>query len=227
MLKRTPNRIEATKEFMIDINVDWSQIETVLLDMDGTLLDLHYDNYFWRQHLPAVYAEQKGISPDDALEELELVFTRFMGTLDWYCVDFWSTMLSLDIMRYKQEVAHKIGYRPNAQSFLQLCRENVSDLRLITNAHRKVLDLKIVYTELDQYFDCLICSHELNAPKEDVKFWHNLSRMASFNPKTSLFIDDSEPVLDAAASYGIGHIFSIEKPDSKQERSLLSKYPMI
>ena len=25
----------------------WRDIDTVLLDMDGTLLDLHYDNHFW------------------------------------------------------------------------------------------------------------------------------------------------------------------------------------
>ena len=33
--------------------IDWTSIDTVLLDMDGTLLDLHYDNAFgfvkWEQ----------------------------------------------------------------------------------------------------------------------------------------------------------------------------------
>ena len=41
---------------------DWENIETVLLDMDGTLLDLHFDNHFWLQHVPVCYAEKHGLS---------------------------------------------------------------------------------------------------------------------------------------------------------------------
>ncbi|MEC8348362.1 MAG: haloacid dehalogenase, partial [Pseudomonadota bacterium] len=29
--------------------LDWQNIDTVLLDVDGTLLDLHYDNFVWDQ----------------------------------------------------------------------------------------------------------------------------------------------------------------------------------
>ena len=31
---------------------DWSCIEVVCLDMDGTVLDLHFDNLFWLEVLP-------------------------------------------------------------------------------------------------------------------------------------------------------------------------------
>ena len=194
---------------MINVEIAWSQIDTVLLDMDGTLLDLHYDNYFWRQHLPAIYGKQKNLSPQRALKELEPLFLKYSGTLDWYCVNFWSDKLQLDIMQHKNEVADKIAYRPRAQFFLENCRQHVTDLRLITNAHRKVLNLKIEHTKLDKYFDSLVCSHELNAPKEDLLFWQNLYEMKSFNAARTLFIDDSESVLDAAANYGIGHILSL------------------
>ena len=27
--------------------IDWTQLDTILLDMDGTLLDLEFDNHFW------------------------------------------------------------------------------------------------------------------------------------------------------------------------------------
>ncbi len=212
---------------MINVEIAWSQIDTVLLDMDGTLLDLHYDNYFWRQHLPAIYGKQKNLSPQQALKELEPLFLKYSGTLDWYCVNFWSDKLQLDIMQHKNEVADKIAYRPRAQIFLENCRQHVTDLRLITNAHRKVLNLKIEHTKLDKYFDSLVCSHELNAPKEDLLFWQNLYEMKSFNATRTLFIDDSESVLDAAANYGIGHIYSIEQPDLSCQRVDTSKYQMI
>lgn len=209
------------------MEIDWSKIETVLLDMDGTLLDLHFDNYFWRQHLPKVYSEHHDLPHQESLSYLEPLFKSHQGTLNWYCVDFWSEQLGLDIMQHKSDVAHKIGYRPQAREFLKNCQQQVSDLRLITNAHRKVLNLKIQYTGLDQYFHQDICSHELGAAKEDQQFWIALNQLQAFDPQKTLFIDDSETVLDAANEYGIEYLFSIAKPDSQNHRRSASKYPMI
>ena len=48
------------------MNLDWHTIDTVLLDMDGTLLDLYYDNHFWREHVPMRFAEKQKISLDQA-----------------------------------------------------------------------------------------------------------------------------------------------------------------
>ena len=39
----------------------WPEIHTVLLDMDGTLLDLRFDNHFWRELVPERYAERHGL----------------------------------------------------------------------------------------------------------------------------------------------------------------------
>lgn len=209
------------------MQIDWSQIKTVLLDMDGTLLDLHFDNYFWRTHIPKIFAQKNGISQTNAIEKLTPLFEQHMGTLEWYCVDFWSDQLGFDIMTYKREVSEKIAYRPNAQAFLKQCQTHVNDLRLITNAHRKVLDLKIQYTQIDQYFDSMHCSHELNYPKEQQQFWHNLKKIKHFDPEATLFLDDSETVLESAYDFGIKHIYSIAKPDSQKERNAASKFMMI
>ena len=68
------------------MKIDWSNIETVLLDMDGTLLDLHFDNYFWKTHVPIIYARKNDITPEQAFEKLLPHFQQHMGTLEWYCV---------------------------------------------------------------------------------------------------------------------------------------------
>ncbi len=57
-------------------NVDWSQVDTVLLDMDGTLLDLHFDNRFWNEHLPRCYAQARGLDEAAARAELMPVFAQ-------------------------------------------------------------------------------------------------------------------------------------------------------
>ena len=130
-------------------------------------------------------------------------------------------------MALKSEVAHKIAFRPSAQAFLERCKQESNDVRMITNAHRKVLQLKIVKTGIDQYFDQLLCSHELNHPKEDARFWECLYRDKEFDPKRTLFIDDTESVLESAERYGIKYLYSIAKPDSMMDRKAPSRFPML
>ena len=209
------------------MNIDWQNIDTVLLDMDGTLLDLHFDNHFWLEHLPAVMAQQKGMQASGARAHLRALYEQHVGTLKWYCVDFWSDELSLDIMALKADVAHKIGYRPNAQRFLQRCNQESSDVRMVTNAHRKILDLKIIHTKIDQYFDQMLCSHELDYPKERIEFWQRLQDHHAYDPARTLLVDDNETVLEAANQYGISHLYSIAKPDSQLQRETPSRFEMI
>jgi len=209
------------------MKIDWQNIDTVLLDMDGTLLDLHFDNYFWLEHLPSVIAQRNGCELEGAREHLTSLYQRHIGTLNWYCVDFWNEQVGFDIMQHKAAVSNRISYRPNAQSFLKRCKQQSDDVRLVTNAHRKILNLKIEHTQIDQYFDQMLCSHELNYPKERIEFWDRLQAHQAFDPLRTLFLDDNESVLETASEYGIGHIYSIAKPDSQCEREVPSRFPMI
>jgi len=47
-------------------DIAWQEVDTVLLDMDGTLLDLAFDNYFWQKLVPETYGAKLGISPQAA-----------------------------------------------------------------------------------------------------------------------------------------------------------------
>ena len=209
------------------MEIDWNKIDTVLLDMDGTLLDLHFDNYFWRHHMPQAYAAKKGLSLEDTLRYLAPLFEKWSGKLEWYCVNHWSEYLDIDIMALKREVADRVAYRPKAQEFLKACNRETNDVRMITNGHRRVLDLKIERTSIDRYFDQLICSHELGFPKEEQGFWVALQKVAQFDPEKTLFIDDNDSVLESAQKYGIGYLYSIESPDSQRPREKPSQFTEI
>lgn len=194
----------------------WPAIDTVLLDMDGTLLDLHFDNHFWLEHLPQRYAELHGISRQQADAELLPLFHQHAGQLNWYCTDFWSRELNLSVRELKREVAHLIALRPDADTFLAAIRAAGKRVALITNAHRDSLSLKLERIELAPYFDRLISSHDYGVPKEDQQFWHALHTDWPFDPARTLFIDDSLPILRSARTFGIAHLLAVRQPDSRQ-----------
>lgn len=195
--------------------LNWPAIDTVLLDMDGTLLDLHFDNHFWLDYLPQRYAEHHGISRALADAELVPLFRQHAGQLNWYCTDFWSRELGLSIRDLKREVAHLIALRPDADLFLATLRRAGKRVVLITNAHRDSLSLKMERVELAPWFDRMISSHDYGYPKEDPQFWQALQADCPFDPARALFIDDSLPILRAAGTHGIAHLLAVRRPDSQ------------
>lgn len=206
--------------------INWQIIDTVMLDMDGTLLDLHYDNHFWMIHLPKRYADIHNISVVESERQLHQQILSIKGTLNWYCLDYWSDNLELDIAELKKETQHKIKQRPHVDTFLSALKQSGKDIYLVTNAHRKGIDIKLSVTPIKPYFDDIISSHDYQHPKEDQAFWQMLHSQVDFDCERTLFIDDNLCVLNAAATYGIKHILGIHQPDSQKER-VLSDVPAI
>ncbi len=202
--------------------INWSNIDTVLLDMDGTLLDLHYDNYFWASYLPKRYAEIKGLGLEEVQQQLEKHIRSLEGTLNWYCLEYWSKALDIDIGKIKAEadIKHKIKERPYSLEFLAFLQDQKKTVALVTNAHPIGLDIKLALTSIGQYFDHTITSHQFQYPKEEQAFWHHLQQHLPFDPKRTLFIDDNYRVLQSAKQYGIAYNLGIHQPDSQIERRL-------
>ncbi|MGH8283527.1 MAG: GMP/IMP nucleotidase [Gammaproteobacteria bacterium] len=206
---------------------DWSRVHTVFLDMDGTLLDLHFDNYFWREHVPLRYGERHGLSLVDAKAELMPRFRAMEGTLQWYCLDYWSQELDLDIVALKRELRHLIRVQPQAGDFLYRLRQSERRLVLVTNAHADALTLKLECTHIDRHLHRVVSSHALGYPKETFGFWEKLYEIEPFNPDNSLLADDSLPVLRAAREYGIRQVFAMRRPDSQQPAREISEFASV
>ena len=195
--------------------VNWEQIDTVLLDMDGTLLDLHFDNFFWREHVPLRYAQKHALSLEVAKSKLYDRFRNMEGTIQWYCVDYWTEQLDMDIAQLKAEVDHLIAVHPFVIDFLDAVRKTGKTVALVTNAHQKSLMLKLDKTALHNHIEHLICSHEFGMPKEEVIFWDRLKQRLPFEKQSTLLIDDSLSVLRSAQNYGIANLLAVHKPDSQ------------
>ncbi|HTE42264.1 MAG TPA: GMP/IMP nucleotidase [Steroidobacteraceae bacterium] len=206
---------------------EWSTIDTVLLDMDGTLLDLRFDNYFWQELVPARFAESRGMPLDAAHAELSPRFAAHQGTLAWYSTDFWSHELKLDIMGLKRAAREQIGWLPGAERFVSSMRAAGKQLLLVTNAHPDSLQIKHEHTGLGRYFNALVSSHQFGFPKEHPSFWTVLQREHPFAAHRTLFIDDSLPVLRAARGHGIAHVVAITHPDSSQAQRVCDEFAAV
>ncbi|MDD5319595.1 MAG: GMP/IMP nucleotidase [Methylococcales bacterium] len=207
--------------------INWKEIDTVLLDMDGTLLDLNFDNHFWKEFVPLKFAEKQGLSATAAKQQLEPHFKSMEGKLEWYCLDYWSEILQLDIAALKAEISGLIAVLPHVTEFLEKLQQSSQKVLLVTNAHRDSLELKMEKTCLQPFFDGIISSHDLGFAKEHVQFWSLLQQQQPFEKHSTLLIDDSLSVLNSARLFGIVHLISVSKPDSKQPKKNVSDFPAI
>lgn len=194
--------------------VDWTRIDTVLLDMDGTLLDLRFDNWFWQDLIPEHYARVHGLSAQRTREILRPKFLASMGTLDWYCVDYWSRELGLEVTRIKQTVREHVQFLPGVEVFLAMLKRKRKRAVLVTNAHPATLAIKNQHVDLRQYLDFCYSTHPFGVPKEHPDFWARFHAAEPFDRDRTLFIDDSVPVLQAAANFGIRELRAVRHPDS-------------
>ena len=204
--------------------LNWSKIDTVLLDMDGTLLDLHYDSHFWLNVIPAQHALARGISLDAAKADILKRYQAVSGQIQWYCLDYWEQQLSLPIMELKRESQHLIKMREDVPHFLTELKKAGKELILLTNAHPESVMLKFEHTAIDNYLDGVVSTHEYGVSKEQQSLWHQVQKDLGFNKSRTLFVDDSIAVLNAAREYGIEHLLAVANPDSQQPHTEITDY---
>lgn len=210
-----------------DPKIDWQLIDTVMLDMDGTLLDKHFDDYFWEEHVPEVFARENGINFWDAYEMLMKEYKKREGTLDWTDLDFWSDKLHLNIADMKEKMNHLINIHPYVIDFLEFCRHRAKRIYLVTNAHRKTLAIKMAKTEIEPYFDAIVCAGEVGLAKEEPAFWGVIQEEFRFQKERVMLADDNEQVLASADAYGIENLVFVAKSSSTKPVHYSSKYPSI
>jgi 5'-nucleotidase len=196
------------------VRIVWDQIDIVMFDMDGTLLDLAFDNFFWREVVISAWAESQQLSCEQAMRKLIPIFRQQEGCLNWYSLPYWSEFLNLDLHALKTHHRDKISLREGVGALLKTLKHHNKELWLVTNAHPQVLEIKLQKTGLADYFQTIISSHQHGFAKEQIGFWQSLQKHHMFTPARSLLIDDSEAVLHTAQAFGL-HVFGIEQPDSK------------
>ncbi len=201
-------------------------IDTLLLDLDGTLLDLGFDSHFWHQIVPEYYGRARGMSAEEAMEkEIRPRLRSVEGTMNWYCIDYWSRALQLDIAKMKAAHTERIAWLPGAQDFLRRQRAAGRRLVLATNSHTEVLRIKDEKVNIRPLVDAMYSSRQFGAPKEYAEFWLRLRNAEPYDPARTAFIDDNPKVLAAARAARIDTVVAVTHPDlSRPPREAPSGY---
>jgi putative hydrolase of the HAD superfamily len=192
------------------------QCKTLMLDMDGTILDLAFDNYVWKELVVSRYAEHNELEYTVARDRLYAKYMAIQGDLEWYCLDHWSERLGFDVLALHYEVKDRIEYLPGAKSFLESVCESDFRVLLVTNSHPDTLHLKDETLEFSGFFDGIHSTHTYGHAKERQEFWHALQEEEGFDAETTVFVDDTVPVLRSAAEYGIGMPIVVTNPDTSE-----------
>ena len=194
----------------------------MLVDMDGVILDNTYDNNFWQNQIPGVISKNKNISFEDAKRLAVQIFNYKKNTKDWYDVDYWSNMLNVDIEAEKRSSISfdRIQLYEGVTETLNKLKDNFR-LILITNAHRKTLNIKLEKYDLNPYFENMICAHELHYVKENIQLWYMLKSRFELDYTKTLLIEDTMNNIKVGLSAGISQAVYLGDESYKDSKKIL------
>lgn len=193
---------------------DLQQQPIAMFDMDGTLLDLAFDDFIWNQCLPERYAQLHECSLEQSQQTLFQFYKQHQHTLSGYSSVYCKSKLGVDVLQLQYEYREKISARTGCHELLKQLNAQGYRCWLLTNSDRAGLELKLEHVELNPYFELMISSEDLGYAKEDIAFWQKLQQLHPFDPAQALFVDDTVAVLKSAEEFGISQLFSILQPSS-------------
>jgi HAD superfamily hydrolase (TIGR01509 family) len=207
--------------------LDWAAIDDVLLDMDGTLLDRDFDNFFFEEELPRRYAIQHGLPIEESRDRLFAMYQAVEGELLWTDLHYWSRTLGMDVVALTEEHANRIAFLPGAEEFLRALRASGKRVSILTNAHEAGVSIKVARTGIDRYVDRIINAFEVGYLKMRAQYWPRCQKLIGFDPARSLYVDDDEACLAAGQQYGVGHVFHRSTSSSRLPPQPSSRYRSI
>lgn len=201
----------------------------LMFDMDGTLLDLAFDDLIWNHELPKRHAETHQCTLEQSRATLYEFYQQHKHTLCWYSSSYWTAKVGVDVLKLQYDFKDKIRPRSGCFALLDFLKTEGYRCWLVTNADCAGLQLKLENIGLASYFEVMVSSQDIGYSKEYVEFWQILQSQHPFDPNNVILIDDTAPVLQGAEKFGIKTLITITQPSSDQvaRNPLELAYPSI
>ena len=203
-----------------------NKVTTYIFDMDGTILDLHFDRQVWNLRLPEKISQELSISLKSASALIKDMLSPQKNTLNWYSLEFWNKEFSINMSEIEDEMAHLIKPRCGAIECLR-DMQHKGRMILASNADPKSMSRKLSLTGIGHYFNTIISAHEIGFCKEELGFWEKLQTQLNFFPENTILIDDNLTVLKTAKNFGIAHLYGIRYPSSQGASITSSEFQLL
>ena len=202
------------------------KVRFVSLDLDGTIVNRDYVDYFWLELVPTLYSERHGLNLEDAKREVQRQYDE-IGPKDlrWYNPEYWFQRFGLDsgMLSWALEEAGRFvkPYR-DALEFIEAVK---GEVQLVLSTSASCEFIKLVFArvpELEQAFAHVFSStSDFSLPGKPPEFYKAILKQLGAEPSEIIHAgDDEEADYRIPASLGI-RAFLVDRNGVKGISSLL------
>ena len=199
----------------------------ILLDLDGVILNLDYDIKFWESWLPEHLASQSNQSLKEVKTKIQAEIDIQRGTLNFYDLNYWDDLLSVDCMEIIREQEEKCSYLEGSYEALQRLSAMQNPKHILTNGDPRAQEYKAETQNFLEFFDSIFYSMHTGYPKEEKEFWALARHNLNLDFEDAIFIDDDFKVVTAAIKVGIKKVIWITPGKNRVLQNGIETFPSL
>ena len=165
----------------------------ISFDLDGTLIKSTYADLVWLEGLPQIYAEEKGISIEQAKQLLINEYDNIGDDqVQWYDISYWFERFHLKyqwkdlLIDYQDAIEPYVEARDIVQ---QLSKEYT--LIILSNAKQEFINIELQKSELQPYFTWIFSSiSNFHQVKKVGEFYKMICKKIGIHPSELIHVGD-------------------------------------
>jgi putative hydrolase of the HAD superfamily len=168
-------------------------LRVISFDVDGTLVDLRFNELIWNEGIPLLYAEKMGIGLEEARKHVKQEYDRVgENRLEWYDIRYWFRYFGLEGWRELLK-SYEVTIYPEVPWVLNTLTKKY-DLIAATNLTREFLDMEM--KDLRNFFKHVFSStSDFKQVKKTIGFYSKICDILQIKPQEMVHVGD-HPIFD-------------------------------